>query len=312
MATGVHLRKLRGLSEPLAELQARLEEAEMRARLAWEAAEILASRFSKLPERHRPHYAPTARFRILEIRSLLAWNAHDTARCFLTCPNTILNWERAADPETGSVGSVVKPTPPIRRAADVVRATVQTMARLGFGGQDLCARVLDRAGWRVSARSVGRYRRSGRSPRRRLRRLRDAHGRSSPASSTTSGRAFTKTVGRLGVVHRLASADNIYATARLERFWRTLKEFARLYRIQLPLTVDDLEVRLEAILTHYLCLRPHEGLKGATPAEAFLGMEPACLRAVEPPRGRPGMGPSETPFVFEQLDERLPILRPAA
>jgi transposase InsO family protein len=127
-----------------------------------------------------------------------------------------------------------------------------------------------------------------------------------------TGSTFTKTVGRLGVVHRLASADNIYATARLERFWRTLKESAGLYRIQLPLTVDDLEVRLEAVLTHYLCFRPHEGLKGATPAEAFLGMEPACLRAVEPPRGRPGMGPSEAPFVFEQLDGRFPILRPAA
>lgn len=52
----------------------------------------------------------------------------------------------------------MKPTPPVRRAADVVRSLVQTMTRLGFGGQDLVARVLARAGWRVSARSVGRYR----------------------------------------------------------------------------------------------------------------------------------------------------------
>ena len=94
LATGVHLRKLRGLNDPLAELQARLEEAELRARLAWEAAEIPAARFAKVPERHRPHYTPTARFRILEIRSFLAWNAHDTARSFLICPNTILNWEK--------------------------------------------------------------------------------------------------------------------------------------------------------------------------------------------------------------------------
>ena len=53
----------------------------------------------------------------------------------------------------------MKPTPPIRRAADVVRSLVQTMTRLGFGGQDLLARILARAGWRVFARSVGRYRR---------------------------------------------------------------------------------------------------------------------------------------------------------
>jgi transposase InsO family protein len=86
-------------------------------------------------------------------------NAKDTARAFLVCPGTILNWENAADPQKRTVGSTVRPTPPVRRGADVVRALVQTMTRLGFGGQDLAARVLARAGWRVSARSVGRYRR---------------------------------------------------------------------------------------------------------------------------------------------------------
>jgi hypothetical protein len=34
LATGTHLRKLRAQNDPLAELQARLEEAELRARLA--------------------------------------------------------------------------------------------------------------------------------------------------------------------------------------------------------------------------------------------------------------------------------------
>ena len=131
----------------------------MKARLAWEAAELLAARFDKVPERHRPHFTAAQRFRILEIRSLLAWNAHQTAKTFLVCANTILNWEKAADPHSRTVGSSVKPTPPIRRAADVVRSIAQRMAALGFGGQDLCSRVLARAGWRVSARSIGRYRR---------------------------------------------------------------------------------------------------------------------------------------------------------
>lgn len=77
---------------------------------------------------------------------------------FLVCPNTILNWERAADPIAQSVGSCVKPTPPVRRAADVVRSLAALMARVGFGGQDLVSRILARAGWTVSARAVGRYR----------------------------------------------------------------------------------------------------------------------------------------------------------
>lgn len=158
LATGTHLRHLRGRADPLARLRARLEESELRARLAWETAELLAARFAKIPERHRPYFTSAQRFRILELRSLLAWSAQETARVFLVCPNTILNWENAADPLAQSVGSTVKAVPPIRRAADVVRATAQAMTRLGFGGQDLVARILARAGWRVSARSVGRYR----------------------------------------------------------------------------------------------------------------------------------------------------------
>ena len=74
----------------LAEVQARLEESELRARLAWETAEILRARFAKLPERHRPYFTPAQRFRILEMRSLLAWSAQEAARVFLVCPNTIL------------------------------------------------------------------------------------------------------------------------------------------------------------------------------------------------------------------------------
>ena len=65
----------------------------LRARLAWETAELLRDRFAKIPERHRPHFTPAQRFRVLEIRSLLAWNAHETARLFLLCTNTVLNWE---------------------------------------------------------------------------------------------------------------------------------------------------------------------------------------------------------------------------
>jgi transposase InsO family protein len=53
----------------------------------------------------------------------------------------------------------VKPTPPVRRFADVVRHTVQSMALVGFGGSDMIARILARAGWKISSRTVGRIRR---------------------------------------------------------------------------------------------------------------------------------------------------------
>lgn len=388
LATGTHLRKLRAQNDPLAELQARLEEAELRARLAGETAELLAARFSKVPERHRPYFTPAQRFRILEVRSLLAWTAQEAARVFLVCPNTILNWEKAADPEKHSVGSTVRPTPPVRRAADVVRSTIQAITRLGLGGQDLMARILARAGWRVSARSVGRYRKEklppvpplpesgepARVPRpvvarfvhhvwmmdishikqflgpdlymaavydalsraplalevfqvrpdaRRMVRLLGSAARAFGHPKyliTDQGGEFTaivfrQAVKRLGAVQRFASKDNLYATARLERFWRSIKESAGLYLFQLPLTPGDLEQRLAVALFHYVCFRPHEGLGGATPAEAFLGIAPACHNAVEPPRGRSGEGPVAVPFRIEHLDSgnrRFPILKPAA
>jgi putative transposase len=61
---------------------------------------------------------------------------------------------------------LVTPSPPVRRFGDVVRAVVRTMDLAGFGGNDLIARTLARAGWKLSSRTVGRIRRERRpSPR---------------------------------------------------------------------------------------------------------------------------------------------------
>ena len=108
--------------------------------------------------------------------------------------------------------------------------------------------------------------------------------------------------------------QNIHATARLERFWRTLKDAAEL-RLRRPLTIQDLERRLEIALAHYVVFRPHQGLHGATPAEALLGVHPACANALSPPRGRPGEGSGDSPFCVEYLDprnRRFPVLKSAA
>lgn len=131
--------------------------------------------------------------------------------------------------------------------------------------------------------------------------------------SEFTGRVFQKAGARLGIVHRFGSTQNIFTTARLERFWRTLKHTASL-RLQPPLTQGDLERRLQSALTHYLCFRPHQGLHGMTPAEALLGLEPASAKAVKPPRGKPGEGPTEPPLLIDFLDREkrtLPILKAA-
>jgi transposase InsO family protein len=130
-----------------------------------------------------------------------------------------------------------------------------------------------------------------------------------------TGKRFARAVARLGAVQRFASADTLYATARLERFWRTLKQSARLRFLGLPLTVEDLERRLEEALAYYIVFRPHEGLGGAVPAEALLGLERSPDAAVEPPRGRPGERSAVVPpFTIAHFgDSRVfPILTVAA
>jgi transposase InsO family protein len=271
--------------------------------------------------------------------------------------------------------------------ADVVRNTLQMMKGLGFGGDEMTARILSRACWKLSARSVGRIRRTGSRPltpptddghktrnpvvarfvnhtwmmdatlvqtflngqyrevhvagvfdafsrvplvlktfdtkpgasamARLLRTAVKAFGKAkyviTDQGGEFTGAVFRKTAARLGIVHRFGTVGRIFATARLERFWRTLKLTAKLKYDQ-PLTVADLEGRLETALNYYLCFRPHQGLHGATPAEAFLGIVPSCAKAISPPRGRPGEGPQEAPFPIGFLDpdkRALPILRAA-
>jgi transposase InsO family protein len=129
-----------------------------------------------------------------------------------------------------------------------------------------------------------------------------------------TGDIFRKTAARLGILQRFGTKDRLFATARIERFWRTLKEAARLKTLQ-PLTVNDLERRLETTLTYYLCFRPHQALDAATPAEVLLGIEPMCRKASSPPRAQQGERPQETPFTIAFLDpdrRAFPILKKTA
>lgn len=95
LAAGTHLRQLRNLNDPLVCMQARLEEAQLHARLAWEIVDILSARFRKIPEKRRPHYSPAQRFRALEIRSLRLLRRHPQrplAPSVLATPTTCGCW----------------------------------------------------------------------------------------------------------------------------------------------------------------------------------------------------------------------------
>jgi transposase InsO family protein len=115
---------------------------------------------------------------------------------------------------------------------------------------------------------------------------------------------------------RYDSVPNHRANARLERFWRSLKQILRIRPLapEPPLTTADLEHDIERALLYYAHLRPHEGLGGATPAEVYFAIQPAHLDAVQPPRGCRGDPPVPPPARVDFLDgdHRFPFLRKVA
>ena len=382
LALAERLREYRDSGDSCLDRFAQLKEEALRSALLTETADILAIRWDKVPERQRPHYSPQARFRILRIRALLALSADETARTFRVSPGTILRWEREAQaaPDRPTVGSLVKPIPPVRRIADVVRHVVQTLTLAGFPGDASVAAFLARAGWRLSRRTVQRVRKEkpiapetpkaengSRAVRARypnhvwmmdlteipgllrlfsfklavvfdvfsrvplgarvflsepsaaeitrlfvstaLRFGAPRHSVSDQGPQFTS-ETFRRTLAHHGVRHRYGAVGQTGSIALIERFFLTLKTVMSV-GTRPPLLRPDLERRLALFFAYYACLRPHQGLGGSTPAERFLGLNPAHLDAVPPPRGRPGehVVVSE-PFVLRFLDpeKQLPHL----
>ena len=71
LALGVLLAKLRDSDDRLAGAFAQSEANALQARLFSEIAQIVGERWDKIPDRRRPHYTPSQRFRILRLRKLL-------------------------------------------------------------------------------------------------------------------------------------------------------------------------------------------------------------------------------------------------
>ena len=116
----------------------------------------------------------------------------------------------------------------------------------------------------------------------------------------------------LGCRLRRTSRENRHANARLERFWRTLKQLIG-YRISFPADIHDLDERLAPALAFYL-QKPHRGLDGRAPIDALKGIMAKAANAVAAPRGRRGEGSTDLPVQFRFFDpahQRFPFLAAA-
>src|SRR5581483_7761355 len=127
----------------------------------------MRDRWQRIPVHRRPYYTPELRFRILRMKHLLALSCAETGRMFGIVGETVSRWENeiTADPTKKTVGTLVRPNPPTRRYADVVREVVLAMTLMkSFGGDGMIARTLARAGWKLSQSTVAKYRKQPKPP----------------------------------------------------------------------------------------------------------------------------------------------------
>jgi len=88
-ALGHRLTKLRESGDPLQKAFSESQTSLVFASCYQEAAEILASRWDKLPDKNRHQYTPEQRYRILRLKRLLVPNTHETATLFRLSQDTL-------------------------------------------------------------------------------------------------------------------------------------------------------------------------------------------------------------------------------
>ncbi len=112
-------------------------------------------RMAQIDPKRRPHYPPTERMAILELRAARGWSLEQTATAFLVTADTISSWAHRID-EAGTA-ALVQTSQPVNKFPELVRHLVQRLKALcpSLGKQKL-AQVLCRAGLHLGTTTVGR------------------------------------------------------------------------------------------------------------------------------------------------------------
>src|SRR5712691_8335823 len=77
---------------PRLRLRAEMERLQQEIRLLREEIRIKDARMQHVEAQKRPHYPPTERLAILELRAARSWSLAQYARAFLVTPLTIASW----------------------------------------------------------------------------------------------------------------------------------------------------------------------------------------------------------------------------
>jgi len=120
-----------------------------------EEIRIKDARMKRVEPQKRPHYVPTERMAILELRAARGWSAQQTAEVFHVTAATIASWMRRLD-EDGTKG-LVQIREPVNKFPEFVRYAVQRLKALCPGlGKAKIAEMLCRAGLHLGTTTVGR------------------------------------------------------------------------------------------------------------------------------------------------------------
>ncbi len=71
------------------------------------------ARMARVPSQRRPHYSPTERLSILQLRAARGWNMAQTADRFLLSPTTISSWMGRLDEDGES--ALLQTREPVKR-----------------------------------------------------------------------------------------------------------------------------------------------------------------------------------------------------
>jgi transcriptional regulator with XRE-family HTH domain len=108
-------------------LRQQAEEDRLReeTQLLREEIRIKDARMEQLVAHRRPHYPPTARLAILEIRAARGWSLAQTARIFIVSPLTVASWMGRLDEE--GPDALVRLAGPVNRFPDFVSYVVRRL-----------------------------------------------------------------------------------------------------------------------------------------------------------------------------------------
>ena len=112
-------------------------------------------RMAQIDPKRRPHYPPTQRMAILELRASRGWSLEQAAKVFLVTAETISSWVRRID-EAGTE-ALVRTVEPVNKFPELIRYLVQRLkVSCPSLGKQKIAQVLCRAGLHLGATTVGR------------------------------------------------------------------------------------------------------------------------------------------------------------